>query len=39
MDQLSFAEAEFHHKKRQPRREKFLDQMEKLIPWKRLEKK
>lgn len=39
MDQLSFAEAEYHHKKRKTRREKFLEQMDALIPWKRLEKK
>ena len=39
MDQLSFAEAEYHHKKRKTRREKFLEQMDELIPWKRLEKK
>ena len=39
MDQLSFSEAEYHHKKRKTRREKFLDQMDALIPWKRLEKK
>jgi len=39
MDQLTFSEAEFHHKKRKTRREKFLDQMDELIPWKRLEKK
>ena len=39
MDQLTFSEAEFHHKKRKTRREKFLEQMDQLIPWKRLEKK
>ena len=39
MDQLSFSEAEYNHKKRKTRREKFLDQMEELIPWKRLEGK
>jgi IS5 family transposase len=39
MDQLTFSEAEFHHKKRKTRREKFLEQMDELIPWKRLEKK
>lgn len=39
MDQLSFSEAEYHHKKRKTRREKFLEQMDALIPWKRLEKK
>ena len=39
MDQLTFSEAEFHHKKRKTRREKFLNQMDELIPWKRLQKK
>lgn len=39
MDQLTFSEAEFHHKKRKTRREEFLEQMDELIPWKRLEKK
>lgn len=39
MDQLSFSEAEYHHKKRKTRREKFLEQMNALIPWKCLEKK
>lgn len=39
MTQLTFSEAEFHHKKRKTRREKFLEKMDKLIPWKPLEKK
>lgn len=39
MSQLTFAEAEFEHKKRKTRREVFLERMEGLIPWKRLEKK
>jgi IS5 family transposase len=39
MTQLTFAEAEFEHKKRKTKRELFLDKMEGLIPWKRLEKK
>lgn len=39
MNQLSFSEAEYVHKKRKTRREKFLEQMDELIPWKRLEKK
>ncbi|MDT8398521.1 MAG: hypothetical protein RQ899_07900 [Pseudomonadales bacterium] len=39
MSQLTFAEAEYEHKKRKTRRELFLDRMEGLIPWKRLEKK
>lgn len=39
MNQLSFSEAEYNLKKRKTRREKFLEQMDGLIPWKRLEKK
>ena len=39
MDQVSFSEAEYNVKKRQIRREKFLEQMDGLIPWKRWEKK
>lgn len=39
MDQLTFSEAEFQHKKRKTRREHFLDQMDALIPWKCLEEK
>jgi IS5 family transposase len=39
MSQLTFAEAEFEHKKRKTRRELFLERMEGLIPWKRIEKK
>ena len=39
MDQVSFSEEEYNVKKRQTRREKFLEQMDGLIPWKRWEKK
>lgn len=39
MTQLTFSEAEYTHKKRKTRREKFLEQMDDLIPWKQLEKK
>lgn len=39
MDQLTFAEAEYNTKKRKTRREKFLEQMDALIPWKQLERK
>jgi IS5 family transposase len=39
MDQISFSEAEYNQKRRKTRREKFLEQMDQLIPWKRLEKK
>ena len=37
MSQLTFAEAEFEIKKRKTRREKFLDRMERLIPWQKFE--
>lgn len=39
MTQLTFSEAEFHHKKRKTRREKFLEKMDSLLPWKQMEKK
>ena len=39
MDQISFSEAEYNVKKRKTRREVFLEQMDALIPWKRLEKR
>ena len=39
MSQLTFSEAEFVNKKHKTRREVFLERMETLIPWKRLEKK
>lgn len=38
MDQLSFADAEYNNKKRKTRRERFLEKMDKLIPWTKLEK-
>ena len=38
MNQISFSEAEYGLKKRQTRREKFLEQMDQLLPWTRLEK-
>tara|TARA_R110001583_G_scaffold185625_1_gene345865 strand:- start:15398 stop:16363 length:966 start_codon:yes stop_codon:yes gene_type:complete len=34
--QLSFADSEYQHKRRQTRKEKFLGRMEKLVPWQRL---
>lgn len=34
--QPSFAEMEFSRKKKQTRREKFLDEMDQVVPWKRL---
>ncbi|MCO7248235.1 MULTISPECIES: IS5 family transposase [unclassified Halomonas] len=39
MDQITFSEAEYQNKKRKTRRELFLERMDNLIPWKRLEKK
>jgi len=39
MGQLTFAEAEYANKKRKTRREKFLEKMDELMPWARLEKK
>jgi len=39
MDQLTFSEAEYNQKSRKTRREKFLEQMDELIPWPKLEKK
>lgn len=39
MEQKTFADLEYEHKKRKTRREKFLERMDTLIPWKRLEKR
>ncbi len=39
MSRLTFAEAEYAKKKRKTRREKFLEKMDELMPWARLEKK
>ena len=36
MSQRSFASAEFAMKKKRTRREKFLAEMERLVPWSRL---
>jgi IS5 family transposase len=36
MSQLTFAEAEYAIKKRTTRREKFLAQLEQLVPWQKL---
>ncbi len=33
MSQLSFSEMEYSNKKRTTRRERFLERMDKLIPW------
>lgn len=39
MTQLTFAEAEYSHKKHKTRRELFLGKMDQLIPWAKLENK
>lgn len=39
MSQLTFAEAEYENKKHTTGREIFLERIDKLIPWSRLEKK
>jgi hypothetical protein len=33
MKQISFSQAEFQRKKRRTRREVFLDEMERVMPW------
>lgn len=38
MSQLTFAEAEYANKKRKTRREVFLEKLDRLIPWQKLEK-
>ena len=39
MDQVTFSDLEYENKKRKTRREKFLERMDSLIPWEKLEKK
>lgn len=39
MEQKTFSDLEFEHKKKRTRREMFLERMDGLIPWHRLEKK
>lgn len=39
MDQPTFADLEYEGKKRKTRREKFLERMDGLIPWKQLEER
>ncbi len=39
MEQATFSELEYANKKRKTRREKFLERMDSLIPWAKLEKK
>lgn len=36
MTQLSFADAEYVRKRKQPRRERFLIEMDQVVPWKGL---
>ena len=36
MKQISFAQAEHQNKKKVPRRERFLAQMDSVVPWQRL---
>jgi IS5 family transposase len=36
MTQLSFSDAEYAGKRKQTRREKFLAEMEQVVPWKAL---
>ncbi len=38
MDQQSFSDAEYSNKRKQTRREKFLAEMERVVPWARLER-
>ena len=37
LEQLSFSDLDFQHKRRRTRREEFLDRLEALVPWERLE--
>lgn len=39
MTQITFSEAEYLTKKRKTGREIFLERVDKLVPWKQLEKK
>ena len=36
MKQISFSQAEFNQKKKKTRREQFLQEMERIVPWQRL---
>ncbi len=36
MTKLSFADAEYAGKRKQPRRERFLIEMDQVVPWKGL---
>ena len=37
MDQVTFSDLEYENKKRKTRREKFLERMDALVPWQKLE--
>ena len=39
LNQPTFADLEFQNKKRKTRREEFLEQIDSLIPWQRLEQR
>ena len=39
MEQPTFADVEYESKKRRTRREVFLERMDGLIPWQRLEER
>ena len=39
MDQTTFADLDYQNKKRKTRRELFLERMDGLIPWERLEER
>ena len=39
MEQKTFSDLEYENKKKKPRRELFLERMDALIPWDRLDKK
>ena len=39
MEQPTFADLEYGQKKRKTRREEFLDKLERLVPWQRLEER
>ena len=38
-EQPTFADLDYQHKRRRTRREEFLERMDSLIPWQRLEER
>ena len=38
-DQPTFADLDYQHKRRKTRREKFLEQLDSLVPWERVEQR